>query len=117
LFFFNPYHKQCHVKLSSWAKASSAASQALNIASELASSKAAADSGLSVSDQDRCKALFRRGQARVGSKEFEEAVTDLVQAVKLAPEDKLIARELALAQRAIAERAEKEKKAFAKMFA
>ena len=42
---------------------------------------------------------------------------DLSEATKLVPEDKLVARELLMAQKAIKERAEKEKKAFAKMFA
>jgi peptidyl-prolyl isomerase D len=70
-----------------------------------------------ITPTDKCKALFRRGQAKNGLKDHAGAIVDLQKAVELNAEDKLIARELALAQRAIKEKVEKEKKAYSKMFA
>ncbi|KAJ3101105.1 hypothetical protein HK100_004599 [Physocladia obscura] len=69
-----------------------------------------------VTRMDAAKALFRRGQARIGVKEYEGAVEDLAAAVALAPEDKVIARELGVARRAVREGEEKVKKMYAKMF-
>ncbi|KAJ3299464.1 peptidyl-prolyl cis-trans isomerase cpr6 [Borealophlyctis nickersoniae] len=100
------------LKTSSWRPASDAATRVLTLASQLQSYPA-----FSVSDTDRCKALFRRGQAFAKLHEFEAALTDLHEAVKLSPEDKLIQRELAGVQKTMRERVEKEKKAYAKMFA
>ncbi|KAI9324669.1 cyclophilin-like domain-containing protein [Zopfochytrium polystomum] len=106
----------CHVKLGANTPAIASATSVLTLASELGSSTTATTHGIAVSSQDQCKALFRRGQAHLTRKELEEAVEDLTRAAGLAPEDKLVARELAVAQKAVRERAEKEKKAFAKMF-
>lgn len=69
------------------------------------------------SDTDRCKALYRRGLALCKLQNQEDAIKDLQEAVKLSPEDKLIQRELASAQKQIKDKVEKERKAYAKMFA
>ncbi|CAB4427007.1 unnamed protein product [Rhizophagus irregularis] len=67
-------------------------------------------------DADKAKALYRRGSAKVGMKDEEEAVKDLQQALKLNPQDAAIAKEIAIAKQKLKAREEKQKKAFAKMF-
>ncbi|KAI9339660.1 cyclophilin-like domain-containing protein [Obelidium mucronatum] len=104
----------CNLKLKLWAGAVKETSKVLSIGERLKGRKDGLEA--SVSASDKTKALFRRGQARNALKEYENAVKDLAEAVALAPEDKLIARELALGQKAIKDRAEKEKKMYAKMF-
>ncbi|KAH7130328.1 peptidyl-prolyl cis-trans isomerase D [Dendryphion nanum] len=69
-----------------------------------------------IKDQDRAKALFRRGQAQVGKRNDEGAVRDLEEAQKLAPGDAAIVRELEGAKRRVKERKEKEKKAYKNAF-
>ncbi|KAJ3029122.1 UNVERIFIED_CONTAM: hypothetical protein HDU68_000077 [Siphonaria sp. JEL0065] len=105
----------CNLKLSAWAGAVKETTKVLDLADRLKGRKDGLEA--SVSASDKTKALFRRGQARNALKEYENAIKDLTEAVALAPEDKLIARELALGQKAIKDRAEKEKKMYAKMFA
>ncbi|KXS09456.1 hypothetical protein M427DRAFT_64129 [Gonapodya prolifera JEL478] len=73
--------------------------------------------GEGVTSADRAKALFRRGSARSKLDEFEEAVKDLEEARKLEPGDKLIEREVIVAKAAQKAEKDKQKKAFAKMFA
>jgi tetratricopeptide (TPR) repeat protein len=41
-------------------------------------------------DQDNAKALYRRGQARIGTRDYAAAKADLMRAAKLAPKDKAI---------------------------
>lgn len=65
---------------------------------------------------DRAKARFRRGSARLNSKDETEAEKDLEIALELNPQDAAIKRELALARQRITQRKQKEKAAFAKMF-
>ncbi|TPX65861.1 hypothetical protein SpCBS45565_g04865 [Spizellomyces sp. 'palustris'] len=97
----------CHLKLTSWRKAASSASLVLDLAKSLEN-----QTDLSVSSGDLCKAYFRRGQALAKLNDFEGALVDLQAAQKLSPEDKLIQREVALAQKAIKDRVEKEKRTF-----
>lgn len=104
----------CHLKSSAWAKADNECSKVLSISETLAASKRSAD--ISVLSVDRCKALFRRAQARSKMNNLDEALMDLAKATQLSPDDKLIQREHVIVQRTIKERKEKEKKAFSKMF-
>ena len=69
-----------------------------------------------ISEKDMAKAYFRRGQARVGRKNEEDALTDLESAAKYAPGDAGIARELEGVKRRVRERREKEKKAYRNAF-
>ncbi|KAF1917627.1 peptidyl-prolyl cis-trans isomerase D [Ampelomyces quisqualis] len=69
-----------------------------------------------ISDKDKAKAYFRRGQAKVGKKGDEAAVEDLNQAIKLAPGDAAIVKELEGAKKRVAARKEKEKKAYKNAF-
>ncbi|KAJ3109581.1 hypothetical protein HDU96_007184 [Phlyctochytrium bullatum] len=104
----------CYLKLQKWSQAASEASKVLSLHETLAGRTDGLES--LITEQDLTKARFRRGQARVGLKDFEAAIEDLTQASKLNPEDKLIARELLIAQKAVKDRLDKEKKAYAKMF-
>ncbi|KAJ3053371.1 peptidyl-prolyl cis-trans isomerase cpr6 [Rhizophlyctis rosea] len=100
------------LKTSSYTDASETASRVLSLSTTLSTNP-----DLAISSTDRCKALFRRGQARAKISQQEEAVEDLKAALEISPEDKLIQRELAVVQKGIRDRAEREKRAYAKMFA
>jgi peptidyl-prolyl isomerase D len=69
-----------------------------------------------ISDKDKAKAYFRRGQAKVGKKSDEQAVEDLNQAIKYAPGDAAIVKELEGAKKRVQARKEKEKKAYKNAF-
>ncbi|KAJ3209856.1 peptidyl-prolyl cis-trans isomerase cpr6 [Dinochytrium kinnereticum] len=105
----------CYLKLQKWLLASNEATKVLDLHNTLSARTDGLETLMTV--QDVTKARFRRGQAKVGLKELEFAIADLGEAAKLSPEDKMIARELALAQKAVKDRIEKEKRAYAKMFA
>ncbi|KAJ1570109.1 hypothetical protein HK096_011150 [Nowakowskiella sp. JEL0078] len=73
------------------------------------------------SPNDKVKALFRRGQALSKNNEFDEALIDLQNAVKIssaggAQPDAGIVKEISIVQKAIKDRKEKEKKVYQKMF-
>lgn len=67
-------------------------------------------------DTDKAKAYFRRGQARVGLKDLEDAVKDFEEAAKLAPTDSAIKNELNKTKTAVKDSEKKEKAAFKKFF-
>ncbi|MCJ1298776.1 peptidyl-prolyl cis-trans isomerase cpr6 [Hypocenomyce scalaris] len=69
-----------------------------------------------ISDADRAKAYYRRALARAGLKDDEEAVKDLEAALKLAPGDAAITKELGAVKKRAAEHAKKEKAAYKKFF-
>ena len=69
-----------------------------------------------LSDTDKAKALYRRGSAKVGMKDEEEAIKDLREASKLNPQDAAIIKEINIAKQKIQVREQAQKKAFAKMF-
>ena len=69
-----------------------------------------------ISDADRAKAYYRRALARAGLKDDEEAVKDLEEALKLAPGDVAITKELGAMKKRTAEQAKKEKAAYKKFF-
>ena len=69
-----------------------------------------------VPDEQKGKAYFRRGLARAGRKNEDEAIADLEEAIKLVPNDPQIKKELDAIKKKAAERAKKEKAAYAKFF-
>jgi peptidyl-prolyl isomerase D len=69
-----------------------------------------------VSDDQKAKAYYRRGLARAARKNEEEALADLEAALKLAPNDAGIKKELGDIKKKAAERAKKEKAQYAKFF-
>lgn len=62
------------------------------------------------------KALYRRGQAFHGKRDYERSLADLQAALRLAPNDKAITSELAAVKGEIQAYKAKERKAYAKMF-
>lgn len=69
-----------------------------------------------VRDQDKAKALYRRGVALVKSKDDEAALADLKAAAKFAPGDAAVARELAVVRKRVEEKDKKQKAAIKKFF-
>jgi peptidyl-prolyl isomerase D len=69
-----------------------------------------------ITEKDRAKALFRRGQAEVGLKDEDAALKDLEEANKLVPGDAAVVKELAAVKKSAAERAKKEKAQYSKFF-
>eukprot|EP00249_Psilotum_nudum_P007944 c20927_g1_i1 orf=188-1267(+) len=66
--------------------------------------------------EDNVKALFRQGQAHMALNDVDAAATSFSMALELEPNDVGIKRELVAARKKIAEKREKEKRAFARMF-
>ncbi|KAF9116675.1 Peptidyl-prolyl cis-trans isomerase D [Mortierella sp. AM989] len=69
------------------------------------------------SNSDKAKAYFRRGSAYLKINDLESAKSNLEQAKKLSPTDAGVLKELEVVQAKLAAKREKEKKAYAKMFA
>jgi len=69
-----------------------------------------------ITDKDKAKALFRRGQAEVGLKDEDAALKDFTEADKLIPGDVAVMKELAAVKRSATDRAKKEKAAYSKFF-
>jgi peptidyl-prolyl isomerase D len=69
-----------------------------------------------ISGADKAKALYRKAVAEVGLKDEDAAVADLEAAIKLAPGDPAITKELSQVKKAAADRAKKEKAAYSKFF-
>lgn len=66
---------------------------------------------------ENVKALFRKGQALHGKRDYDKAMEVLSTAQKLAPNDKAINSELVAVRGEIQTYKAKERKAFSKMFA
>ncbi|CAM8879281.1 unnamed protein product [Rhodiola kirilowii] len=66
--------------------------------------------------EDNVKALFRQGQAYMALNDIDAAAESLKKAHDLEPNNAGIKRELAAAQKKIADRRDREKKAFSRMF-
>ena len=82
-------------------------------------SSESADKALSVdgiSDADKGKALFRKGQAANMVKNEDDAMAYLEEALTLVPNDAGIKNELAAVKKAAADHKTKERKAYSKMF-
>ncbi|KAL8756880.1 MAG: hypothetical protein Q9199_002639 [Rusavskia elegans] len=69
-----------------------------------------------VANADRAKALYRKGMAGQGMKDDEQAIRDFEEALKLAPGDAAITKELTAAKKKLAEQSQKEKAAYKKFF-
>ena len=67
-------------------------------------------------DESNKKALFRRGQARFGMKDYDLALKDLNVVSKMEPTDKAVANELVKVKKAKQIHVEKEKSMYGKMF-
>lgn len=67
-------------------------------------------------NEERARALYRRGCARAALKEYDEAAKDLSDASALVPADQAVQAELKKVQAKKAEIKEKQKKAYSKMF-
>jgi peptidyl-prolyl isomerase D len=72
---------------------------------------------LSVLDSDRCKALFRKGQAMLQCKDLDGGALVLEEAQKLMPTDGMITKLIQHAQLLMKQREEREKKMYQRMFA
>ncbi|XP_005517649.1 PREDICTED: peptidyl-prolyl cis-trans isomerase D [Pseudopodoces humilis] len=89
----------CKLKLSDWQGAIESCSEVLKI------------------DPANTKALYRRAQGWQGIKDLDQALADLKKAHEIAPEDKAIQTETLKIKQKIKAQKEKEKAAYAKMFA
>ncbi|KAL8675906.1 MAG: hypothetical protein Q9186_007513 [Xanthomendoza sp. 1 TL-2023] len=69
-----------------------------------------------VAGTDRAKVLYRKGVASQGLKDDEQAVKDFEEALKLAPGDAAITKELSAVRKKLAEQSKKEKAAYKKFF-
>lgn len=69
-----------------------------------------------IPEADRAKAYYRRGLANEGLKNDEEATKNFESALKLAPGDAAITKELGIVKKKAAEQAKKEKAAYKKFF-
>ncbi|KAF5202342.1 peptidyl-prolyl cis-trans isomerase CYP40 [Thalictrum thalictroides] len=66
--------------------------------------------------EDNVKALFRQGQAYMVLNDIDAAAQSFKKASELEPNDGGTKKELAAVKKKIADRSEREKKAFSKMF-
>ncbi|XP_003221776.1 peptidyl-prolyl cis-trans isomerase D [Anolis carolinensis] len=89
----------CKLKLSEWQDAIENCTEALAI------------------DPTNTKALYRRAQAWEATKEYDQALADLHKAQGIAPQDKAIQMEVQKVKQKIKNEKEKERAAYAKMFA
>ncbi|KAH0616068.1 hypothetical protein JD844_026879 [Phrynosoma platyrhinos] len=89
----------CKLKLSEWQGAIENCTEALTI------------------DPANTKALYRRAQAWEARKDYDQALADLHKAQGIAPQDKAIHMEVQKVKQKIKNEKEKEKAAYAKMFA
>lgn len=69
-----------------------------------------------VGDADKAKAYYRKALANIGLKDDEEAIKDLNEALKLAPGDAAITKELGIVKKKAADQDKKEKAAYKKFF-
>ncbi|KAL8950488.1 MAG: hypothetical protein Q9222_003477 [Ikaeria aurantiellina] len=69
-----------------------------------------------IANSDRAKALYRKGMTSQGLKDDEQAIKDFEEALKLAPGDSAITKELSAAKKKLAEQSKKEKAAYKKFF-
>ncbi len=69
-----------------------------------------------ITGSDRAKALYRKGMASQGLKDDDQAIKDFEEALKFAPGDAAITKELSAAKKKLAEQSKKEKAAYKKFF-
>lgn len=101
-FTLNSNSALIQIKLKAFDDASKSASNAVEIAN--------------IGDADKAKAYYRKALACIGLKNDEEAMNDFEMALKLAPGDAAIKKELGIVKRKAADQAKKEKAAYKKFF-
>ena len=69
-----------------------------------------------IPDSDRAKAYYRRGLAKEGLKDEDEAIRDYEEALNFAPGDPAITKQLSAVKKKAAEQAKKEKAAYVRTF-
>lgn len=69
-----------------------------------------------ITEKDLAKVYFRRATAKIGKKNDEDALADLNEAIKYAPGDAAIVKELDLVKKKVQARKDKEKKVYANAF-
>ncbi|AET04056.1 putative peptidylprolyl isomerase [Medicago truncatula] len=74
------------------------------------------DSDFAMHDGDNAKALFRKGQVYMLLNDLDAALDSFKRALELEPNDGGIKKEYAIARKKVADRHDKEKKAYSKMF-
>jgi len=67
-------------------------------------------------DENNTKAYYRRAQAHVAMKDYEEATSDLNIALKISPEDKAVKGEIARVKKLVAEKKQRDQKMYSKLF-
>lgn len=65
---------------------------------------------------DKAKAYYRRALAKVSLKDDDQAIVDLEEALKLAPGEPSIIKELGIVKKRVADKVKKEKAAYKKFF-
>ncbi len=65
---------------------------------------------------DKAKAYYRRALANVNLKDDDQAIADLEEALRLAPGDPSIVKELGIVKKKVADKVKKEKAAYKKFF-
>lgn len=85
---------------------------------KLNDSKGAADDLTEVLNYDaqNAKALYRRAQAYIKMKDYEEASNDLQSALKVNPDDKAVKSEMANVKNLISQKKKKDKEIYSKLF-
>lgn len=94
----------CSLKLKRWNEVVEATTLVLEAPSEI------------LSTSDKAKSLYRRGCAKLGLNDEEEAIKDLKEALKLSPNDPVISKELSTANQKLKAREQAQRKAYKKMF-
>lgn len=93
-----------HTKTGSWDETVASTTSALAV------------KGDAIKDQDRAKALYRRGLAHVARKDDDAALEDFGAAAKLAPGDGAVAGQLAAVKKRVEGKEKKQKEAIKKFF-
>ncbi len=69
-----------------------------------------------IPEGDKAKGYYRKALASINLKNDDQAITDLEEALKLAPSDSAIIKELGIVKKRVAEKVRKEKAAYKKFF-
>ena len=69
-----------------------------------------------IADADKAKAFYRKALANIGLKDDDQALQNLEEALKLAPGDTAITRELRTVKKKATDQAKREKAAYKKFF-
>lgn len=69
-----------------------------------------------IASADKAKAYYRRALANINLKDDDQAISDLEEALRLAPGDASIVKELGIVKKKVADKVKKEKAAYKKFF-